>query len=832
MDGGTVTTQGGDAHGLYAWATNASNEATATAWLTGGDIKTSGDVAYGLHALTEGLGAATAQMDGGTVTTQGRNAYGLLASADNASSEAAATAWLTGGDIKTSGDVAYGLHALTEGLGAATAQMDGGTVTTQGRNAYGLYAQSAKGQAVVILGADAVLAASGIDADGIRAESATGYDVDVAGHVSGGAGDGAAIHTISSAGGTVDIASGATVNGSTSGIALLDDGGAAVITSAGTVTGDTRLGASDDALLLTGGSFTGDIYGGNGNDAFGWRTGTLTGGFYGGDGADTATVSASAYDGTQILDGGDGDADALTLSGVTMTATANSLLNWEEVTLGAVTVMSEGASFTLNAALISIDASSTFDASAGGITIAGNVTNAGLLTAQNGVTGDVITIDGDYSGSGGTVALDAVLNADTQETGMLVVTGSTSGDTTLLITDLGGSGTVTSLDIEVVSVGADANGTFTLAGGNYVTSDGEQAVIAGAYVYTLVAAEDGSGWVLNAGLEGDESYSPAAPIYDSYAQSLLALNGPSSLRQRGSAQDYRSRASGGGAVAVPQSDTSVQQTGSPFWIQMGVEQITSGGDNSTTDASRTSSIWEMEMGADTILNDTEFGFLVGGLMLSYATGSTDIASDFGDGSIQTTGLGLGLAATWYDYRGFYVDGQVTYTSYESDLVSTELGNLMSGNSGTGLALSIEAGKQFELASGLALIPQAQLSLSSVAFDDFTGPMGELVTLTDADSKQLRLGLEFGQFTARADGGQRLYGIVNVFHEFGAGSGVDVSGVPLTTAGESWAAGFGFGGSYTWEDRYAIFGEATYATGLSAIGDSSAFSANFGFKMMF
>ncbi|WP_299776093.1 autotransporter outer membrane beta-barrel domain-containing protein, partial [uncultured Tateyamaria sp.] len=80
-----------------------------------------------------------------------------------------------------------------------------------------------------------------------------------------------------------------------------------------------------------------------------------------------------------------------------------------------------------------------------------------------------------------------------------------------------------------------------------------------------------------------------------------------------------------------------------------------------------------------------------------------------------TGLGLGLAATWYDRRGFYVDGQVTVSSYSSDLSSDGRGSLTEGNSGTGFALSIEAGQQLDLGSRLTVIPQAQLSLSSVTF---------------------------------------------------------------------------------------------------------------------
>ncbi|WP_298938665.1 autotransporter outer membrane beta-barrel domain-containing protein, partial [uncultured Ruegeria sp.] len=66
-------------------------------------------------------------------------------------------------------------------------------------------------------------------------------------------------------------------------------------------------------------------------------------------------------------------------------------------------------------------------------------------------------------------------------------------------------------------------------------------------------------------------------------------------------------------------------------------------------------------------------------------------------------------------RRFYVDGQFTFASYSSDLEADRIGTLADGNGGTGYALSIEAGQQFDLGTGMTVIPQAQLSLSSVAF---------------------------------------------------------------------------------------------------------------------
>ena len=633
------------------------------------------------------------------------------------------------------------------------------------------------------MGADAAVRVFGLNAHGIYAEGATGFDIDVAGSVTGGAGAGAAIRTITGPGGTIDIASGAHVRAGTSGLAIQDGDGAAVITSAGTITGDILLGAGDDMLTLTGGRFTGD------------------------------------------LDGGAGLNDQLVLRDQTMAFTTERFRNWERLTLNDTKLnMAGGDTVAMD---LSIGAGSVFRASGGdrGITIAGDVTNRGtfVLNAQDGDTDDVITIEGDYTGSGrSVVALDAVLTGNDANTDRLEITGDTSGEVMLSLAGLDSAGAeVTELEIDVVTVAGASNGTFTLMDGNHVTPDGEQAFVAGAYLYTL--AETGRGWALSARSEtGKPIYQPSAPIYDSYGLSLLALNNPASLRRRGSSEDFRSLAWDGG--------TSGQNTGSPLWFQMGGERITTAEEHSTTGAALESSIWEMEIGADIVMNDGGAGLLVGGLQFSYATGSTAVASAFGDGSIDTSGLGLGVTATWYDNRRFYVDGQMTLASYTSDLASDRLGTLTEGNSGTGYALSIEAGQQFDLGTGLVVIPQAQLSLSSVAFSDFDGERyGEQVALEDAASRQLRLGLEFG---AQEQEARRLYGIVNLFHEFGAGSAVDVAGASLTTQSEPWAIGLGIGGNYALTNRLDIFGEASYATGLTTFGETTALNLNAGLIMTF
>ena len=63
------------------------------------------------------------------------------------------------------------------------------------------------------------------------------------------------------------------------------------------------------------------------------------------------------------------------------------------------------------------------------VTVNGNLTNtSGAVSLQNGVAGDTLTVNGDYTG-GGTLLLDSELNGDDSVSDQLVMNGNTAGNT-------------------------------------------------------------------------------------------------------------------------------------------------------------------------------------------------------------------------------------------------------------------------------------------------------------------------------------------------------------------------------------------------------------------
>ena len=201
-----------------------------------------------------------------------------------------------------------------------------------------------------------------------------------------------------------------------------------------------------------------------------------------------------------------------------------------------------------------------------------------------------------------------------------------------------------------------------------------------------------------------------------------------------------------------------------------------------------------------------------------------MSSIFGDGSISSTGYGLGGTLTWYGSSGFYLDAQANLTWYDSDLSSsTAATSLVSGNDGFGYALGLEAGQQIALGPNWSITPQAQLLYSAVDYDDFTDAFGATVALADADSLKVRLGISAdyqNSWTDEAGQTSRLhaYGIANLYYDILPKTVTDLAGVRLISEQEALWGGVGLGGTYNWgNDKYAIHGEAAVNTSLTNFG---------------
>lgn len=471
-----------------------------------------------------------------------------------------------------------------------------------------------------------------------------------------------------------------------------------------------------------------------------------------------------------------------------------------------------------------------------GIGQVGETTNFAGGTIAPGDSIGMLTVAGDYVGSGGTLEIETVLGDDSSATDKLIVTGNTSGNTNVHVINLAGAGAQTVEGIKIIDVAGASDGSFTLLG-NYVF-EGDQAVIAGAYAYRLYqgggsTTTDGD-WYLRSVLNVETPlYQPLTPIYEVYADVLQSFNQLDTLQQR---LGNRSWSNG---AAVANSAVDADSAGSGMWGRILGRQVSIDPKQSTTGANYNVDIWQLQGGVDGELYSGDAGDLVVGVSGRYGTISADVSSTFGDGSITSTGFGLDGSMTWYGTSGLYLDAQANATWYDSDLSSSAVATgRISGNDGFGYAFGLEAGRQIALGANWSVTPQAQLTYSKIDYNDFTDSLGAAVSLKDAHKLRGRLGISADYENSWADSsGQtrrvHAYGIANLDYDLHSNSGVRVSGVKFMTEQEALWGGLGLGGTYRWgNDKYAIYGEATINTSLNNFGHNHALTGSMGLNVKF
>jgi autotransporter family porin len=249
-----------------------------------------------------------------------------------------------------------------------------------------------------------------------------------------------------------------------------------------------------DIITITGGTVNGQILASVGNDAFSWIGGGRINSavLMGGDN-DTALLQAlteAIVAPTPVVDGGLG-VDTLTFDN-SQVSTPTRYQNWETVNLDNGSQLTLGGTLTLGdtgtgTGTLNIHGASTLLVSTGVISpfTAGQLTtlnNLGLIdmtTASSSAT-DTLTVNGNYSGTGGQLALQSVLGADGSPSDKLIINqGTLSGTTAINVTNLGGAGAATLQDgIQVVQAlnGATSSGSVLTLG---------RPVSAGAFDYYL-----------------------------------------------------------------------------------------------------------------------------------------------------------------------------------------------------------------------------------------------------------------------------------------------------------------------------------------------------------
>ena len=196
------------------------------------------------------------------------------------------------------------------------------------------------------------------------------------------------------------------------------------------------------------------------------------------------------------------------------------------------------------------------------------------------------------------------------------------------------------------------------------------------------------------------------------------------------------------------------------------------------------------------------------------------------GKVELSAVGLGVSATSLFGDGFHMDASAQATRFDVDMTSG-LGRRLKESDGSGWALGLEAGRSMTLNSGLSVTPNLGLVWSQASMDTFTDAYGgHRVSMDDAESLVGRLGVAA---MAETDGGPRLFGSLDVTHEFSEETEVMVSGTRLAASAETTGVRVGVGGLFDLGNGTSLRGSADY---MSSGADNSAYGAGLSMTMSF
>ncbi|HAW4012300.1 TPA: autotransporter outer membrane beta-barrel domain-containing protein [Escherichia coli] len=475
-----------------------------------------------------------------------------------------------------------------------------------------------------------------------------------------------------------------------------------------------------------------------------------------GTGILTLNNDSAAYQGTTDIVGGEiafGSDSAINMASQHINIHNSGVMSGNVTTAGDMNVMPGGA----------LRVAKT--------TIGGNLENGGTvqMNSEGGKPGNVLTVNGNYTGNNGLMTFNATLGGDNSPTDKMNVKGDTQGNTRVRVDNIGGVGAQTVNGIELIEVGGNSAGNFALTTGT---------VEAGAYVYTLAKGKgnDEKNWYLTSKWDGVTPADTPDPINN---PPVVDPEGPSVYRPE--AGSYISNIAAANSLfshrlhdrlGEPQYTDSLHSQGSAssMWMRHvgGHERSRAGDGQLNTQANR----YVLQLGGDLAQwssNAQDRWHL--GVMAGYANQHSNTQSNRvgykSDGRIS--GYSAGLYATWYqndaNKTGAYVDSWALYNWFDNSVSSDN--RSADDYDSRGVTASVEGGYTFEAGtfSGSKgtlntwyVQPQAQITWMGVKDSDHTRKDGTRIETEGDGNVQTRLGVKtyLNSHHQRDDGKQREF----------------------------------------------------------------------------
>ncbi|HAF1464265.1 TPA: autotransporter outer membrane beta-barrel domain-containing protein [Salmonella enterica] len=406
-------------------------------------------------------------------------------------------------------------------------------------------------------------------------------------------------------------------------------------------------------------------------------------------------------------------------------------------------------------------------------TVNGDVVNSSAMISGSDQPNNTLTIAGNYTGNDGHLYLNTQLGDDSSPTDKLIVTGDTAGSTTLHITNVNGLGAQTVNGIEVIEVGGQSDGDFTLYKGH---------VDINAWTYTL--KQDGGDWYLRSESDdvpddGGEVTPPddggeVTPPDD--GGEVTPPDDGGDVTPPDDDGDITPPDGGDVTPVTPQYRADIGVYLGNQWMARNLQMQTLYDREGSQYRSADGSVWmrfkagkaesqavngnvdidsdysQFQLGGDILTWSDGAQSVTVGLMGSYINANTDSTGNRGaDGSQfsangSVDGYNLGLYATWFadaqSHRGAYIDSWYQYGAYNNSVDNDGLS--ASRYDSAAHAVSLETGYRYDIAlsnrNTVSLTPQAQVTWQRYSADTVIDDGGTRISGQNDDSWTTRLGV--------------------------------------------------------------------------------------------
>lgn len=611
--------------------------------------------------------------------------------------------------------------------------------------------------------------------------------------------------------------------------------------SAGSIGGNISVSGGTDSVSITGGQVNGEVRMSTGNDTFLWADdGIVLGLIDLGPDNDTATLRnlTSQIADTAGFSGGLGT-DSLVLDN-TQAAAINRFSEWESIqltngsrfnldqnmVLGDVGTGTGSISVDTLSSLVAVNGVSSVSLSPYSSGALATLSNAGTIDLTTGDANHRFTINGNYSGNNGTVALQTELGNDASATDRLIVNGgSISGTSLLAITNAGGAGAATLLDgIQVVQTTGGAtstNSAFQL--GNRVR--------AGAYEYYLYKGGVSSGtndsWYLRSTTPTpDPETEPPLSIAPPDGAPTLPNNGISTVGEpvpiyRYETPVYALLPALGRDINIFNLSTFHDRRGDQGVLGVAAQQqawsrvAVSDWNQSWSGSSQpqfNGTLTAVNLGVDLDIQPTgQGGSRRWGTMFSFgnaagsAQGFTYATDNNRSGSVKMQSYGLEVYGTLVDASGWYVDAVGGMNLY--DVATQSLSDINETTDGWGWTLSLETGYPIRLGSNWQLEPELQLIGTQSTINTFNDDIASM-SFNSPNAVMLRSGLRL----AHQDQYLQPFLRTNFWSTFAGNDGVRFDNGPsLNTKYDNTTIQVGGGVVWKISSRFGVEASIDYVT---------------------